>query len=90
MLGVQVMTAQQEGRELLGRGDRAGHASRVHLAPLDLVEHCDVEIPLQLEGGAAPLKLLPHEVATAHDPPGDQPLQRRLDIVRGEPVAFGE
>jgi hypothetical protein len=44
VLGVQVMAAQQERRELLGGGDRARHAPGVDLPPLDLVEHRDVDV----------------------------------------------
>ena len=43
VIGMQVVTPDEERRELLGRCDRAGYPARVHLTALDLVEHRDVD-----------------------------------------------
>src|SRR6185369_10159382 len=43
MVGMQMVPAQQERRELLRRSDRSRHTPCVYLASLDLVEHRDVD-----------------------------------------------
>src|SRR5262245_19483720 len=90
MLRVQVVAAQQEGGELLRRGHGPRHAAGVDLPALNLVEHRDMDVFIKFEGGATRLNLLPHEVATAHDPPGDQAFQRGFDVLCRESVSLPE
>ena len=82
MVGMQVVTAEEERGELLGRRDRAGDAARVDLAALDLIEHRDVDV---LRRGR-----LREKRAAAHEAARRESLQRPGGGVSRQAVALGE
>src|SRR6185503_15969356 len=82
MVGMQMVPAQQERRELLRRSDRSRHTPCVYLASLDLVEHRDVD-ELRRRG-------LGEVAALTNETARGQPLERARRGGEGETVALGE